>query len=200
MSYTGSAFKALIATHLNRSDLTGLIPTFCALAVKELEDSCLWFLLASGTVSTTAATKYVALPTGFIKEVKDGLQNVSGAPLTKETWAEIDHWQRYSAGTGEPSFYAIADKFYFYPIPDATYALPIQYYKSLGFPGDALTNAWTDDVWDLTFWATLKQAWVYLQNPNEQGKCEIQIAKRMIQYKGRSGKNTGRGTVRYREF
>lgn len=200
MAYTGTQFKALIATHLNRVDLTSLIPTFCALAVKELEDSCLWFQLASTTVSTTNAVKYVALPSGFIKEVKDGLQNVSGAPLDKETWAVVDHWQRYSGGTGEPQFYAIADKFYFYPIPNGVYAQPLQYYKSLGFPADGVSNAWTDDVWDATFWATLKQAWIYLQNPTEQLKCDAEIRRRMIQYKSRSGKNTGRGTVRYREF
>lgn len=200
MSFTGTQFKALIATHLNRGDLTTLIVTFCSLAVKDLEDSCLWFLLATTTVPTVASTKYAALPAGFIKEVADGFQDTSGTPLMKETWARVDHWQRYSAGTGQPDYYAIADKFYFYPIPDAIYALPIQYYKSLGFPGDSATNAWTDDVWDLTLWATLKQAWIYLQNPNEQAKCEVEIAKRMRKYKSRSGSNTGRGTVRYREF
>src|SRR5574340_1205677 len=196
MSYTGTQFKALIATHLDRSDLTALIPTFCALAVQELEDNCLWFQLAATTVPTVNATDYAAFPTGFIKEVKDGFRDTAGVALIKETWATVDYWQTYSKGTGLPDYYAVADKFYFYPIPNAIYALPIQYYKSLGFPGDALTNAWTNEVWDLTFWATMKQAWNYLDNPQNQAKCEREIAKRLMAYKSRSGHNTGKGRVK----
>jgi hypothetical protein len=194
------AFKAMIATHLDRLDLTSQIVTFCDLAVQELEDYCLWFQLTSTTVPTVASTKYASLPTGFIKEVKEGLQNTSGAPLMKESWAEVDHWQRFNAGSGEPTYYAIADKFYFYPIPNAIYALPLQFYKRMGFPIDGESNDWVDEVWDLTFWAAMKQAWIYLQNPTEQAKAEIEMTRRLVKYKGRSGKNTGRGTVRYREF
>jgi hypothetical protein len=198
MSYTAAAFQAMVATLLNRADQTSNIATFCALAVQELENTDFWFLLTSGTVSTANAVKYAALPTGFIREVKDGVLNTSGMPLAKETWAEIDNRQR-TGGVGEPASYAIADKFYFYPIPNAVYALPLLYYKSLGFPSST-ANAWTDTVWDLTLWETLRQAWLYLKNPQEVAACEIEVSRRMAKYKSRSGKLTGRGTVRYKEF
>ena len=200
MSYTGTTFQALIAAHLDRDDLTTKIATFCALAVQELEDNCFWFQLAATTVSTANATDYAAFPTGFIKEVKDGFRDTAGVSLRKETWEQIDYWQTYSKGTGLPDYYAVADKFYFYPIPDAIYAMPLQYYKSIGFPGASATNAWTDTVWDLTFWATMKQAWNYLDNQANQIKCEREISKRLMEYKSRSGKLTGKGTVKYRDF
>jgi hypothetical protein len=200
MSYTGTEFKTLIGTQLNRADLTTLIPTFCDLAIKQLEEHCLWFQLASITVSTTAATKYVALPSGFLKVVLNGFRDTSGTPLIKTDWATLDYWQTYSAGTGEPDYYAIADKFYFYSIPDATYALPLQYYKSLGFPADGSSNSWTDDVWDMTMWETLKQAWLYLDNTKNQVKCEQEMTKCLNRYKSRSGKLTGKGSVTYRDF
>lgn len=199
MSYTAADFKALVATLLNRTDQTTNIATFCALAVQELENTDFWFLQTSSTVSTANATGYAALPTGFLREVKDGLRDTDGRPLYKESFAQIDEWQRTSASTGEPSHYAIADKFYFYPIPDAVYALPLLYYKSLGFPSST-ANAWTDTVWDLTLWETLKQAWLYLKNPQEVAAAEMEKVKRLAQYKHRSGKLTGRGTVRYKEF
>lgn len=199
MSYTASAFQALVATHLNRVDLTSQIATFCAMAVQELEDHCFWFQLTSTTVSTANATDYTALPTGFIREVKDGVRDTAGKPLLKETWEQVDNWQHYSKGTGLPQYYAIADKFFWYPIPNATYAMPLLYYQSLGFPTSTV-NAWTDQVWDLTFFTTMAQAWFYLGNVTEQQKCEAQKAILLARYKSRSGKLTGRGTVRYKEF
>lgn len=196
----GDTLRANIATHLNRTDLTSQIATFCTLAVAELEDSCFWFQLASTTVTTAAAVGYVALPTGFIKEVKDGFRDTSGVSLEKKDWATIDQWQRYSAGAGEPAHYAVADKFYLYSIPDAIYALPLQYYKKLGFPSGGFDNAWTTDVWDLTFWCALKHAWIYMDNPTNQSKCEKEMIKCLSKYKSRSGKITGKGRVTYREF
>lgn len=200
MSYNGAQFKALVATHLNRSDLTSLIATFCALAVQKLERECLWFQLTSSTLSTTVAVKYVALPTDFVREIKDGVRDTSGYPLVKETWEQIDYWQRRNADTGEPDYYAIADKFYFYPIPNTTYALPIQYHKSLGFPGDSVSNAWTNEAWDLTLWATLEEAWLYLNNQEEMTKAQTQKWQRLAEIRSLSGKHTGTGQIVYRDW
>ena len=199
MSYTGTTFKALIAAHLNRDDLSNQIATFCELAVKKLERERFWFQMTSTTVATTAAQTYLSLPSGFIQEIIDGFRDTSGRSLKKETWAQVDYWQRRSAGTGEPDYYAIADKFYFYPIPNATYSLVLQYYKSLGFP-TTLTNAWTDDAWDLTFWATMEEAWNYLGNQEELVKAIMQKNLRLAELRSLSGKHVSKGQVRYRNF
>jgi hypothetical protein len=196
----GDILRARIATHLNRTDLTTHIGTFCDLAVRELETNCLWFQLTSATVLTVASQGYAALPLGFIKEVKDGFRDTSGTPLVKTDWATLDYWQTYSGGTDEPDYYAIADKIYFYSIPNAVYSLPMQYYRRLGFPSAGFDNSWTDEVWDLTFWTALKHAWIYLRNIEEQGKCEKEIVKCLARYRKHSGKMTGKGSVTYREF
>jgi len=200
---TGAAFKTAILTHVNRSGdtvLTAVIPTLCDLAVKELQKHGFWFQLTSTTVSTAAATKYAALPTGFVREVLNGFRTVGGTALDKRTWAEVDYWQRSSAGTGEPDYFAIADKFYFYPIPDAIYALPLQYYTALAFPGDSASNAWTDDVWDLTFYSVLELVWDYLGNQEEKAKAMAHKGKLLAQARALSGKHVSTGRVTYRDW
>lgn len=196
----GADFKSAIATYFNRSDLTSMIVTCAALAVKKLERERFWFQLTSSTVSTTATTEYVAYPSDFLDLVEDGLKDTSGTALLKTDWATLDHWIRYSAGTGEPDWFALADKIYLYPIPDAIYALPIQYVKTLGFPGDALDNYWTDEVYDLTYWATIEELWKYLRNPNEETKARAQKLLILKDVRSMSGKLTGTGRVEYQDY
>jgi len=200
MSYTGTTFKALVATLLDRTDLTTSIVTWCGQAVKELEEECFWFQLASTTVSTADGVGYASLPTGFLRELKDGFRDTDGDALIKESWSRVDYWQKFDTSEAEPEWYAIADKFYFFHIPDSIYALPLQYYKSLGFPADGVSNAWTDEVWDLTLHTVMEKAWSYLNNTSETAKSVNEKILALNRYRSRSGKLTGRGTVRYRDW
>lgn len=196
----GTDFKTSIATYFNRDDLTSQIATAAALAVKKLERNKFWFQLASTTIACSSGVSYASMPSGFIDVIYEGFKDTNGRSLKKSDWATLDTWITYSGGTGEPNNFAIADKFYFYPIPDSTYALPLQYYKSLGFPGDTSSNAWTDTVYDLTYWATIEEVWRYLRNTQEQMKAEQQKNTVLRQVKSQSGKLTGKGRVEYKEF
>lgn len=196
----GSTFKTMVATHLNRDDMTAIIATCCDLAVKKLERECLWFQMSSTSVATAASTGSAALPSGFIRELKDGFRDTSGVALKKEKWSKIDYWQRYSAGGGEPDHYAIADKFYFYPIPDTIYALPLQYYKSLGFPANDASNAWTDQVYDLTFWQALEEIWRHIGDDAEMLKARAMKTEILRDVGSQSGRLVGVGRVEYKEY
>lgn len=197
---TGSAFKTMVANHLNRTDLTSIIATMSAVAVKKLEREGFWFQQSSTTVTTTSGTSTVNYPSDFIMELIDGFKDTGGSPLIKSDLATVDAWIRYSASSGLPSWYAMSDKIYLYPIPDAAYALSLLYIKSLGFPGDSSTNAWTDAAYDLTFWATIEETWRYLRNMEEQQKAMAQKLLVLKDIRGQSGRLTGTGQVEYRDY
>jgi hypothetical protein len=196
----GAALKTMIEGHFNRTDLTSVVASMAAVAVKKLERDGYWFQQASTTVATTPGTSYVSYPSDFVMEMQDGLKDTSGNSLLKTDFTTIDQWIRYSAGSGLPSYYALADKIYLYPIPDATYNLPILYQKSLGFPADTSSNAWSVDAYDVTFWATVEEVWRYLRNTEEEAKARVQKGLLLKDLRHQSGRITGTGQVVYRDF
>lgn len=196
----GAEFKSMIATYLNRTDMTSMIATASALAVKKLEREGLHLQYTSTTLTTTNAQSYLSYPSGFLLELFDGLKDSSGSSLLKTDWATLDHWIRHSAGKGEPDWYALADKIYFYPIPDAAYTLTIQYIKALGFPGDSTSNCWTDQYYDATYWATIEEMWKHLRNTDEEVKAKTQKLLVLKDLKSMTGKLVGTGQVQYRDY
>lgn len=196
---TGSAFKTMVASHFNRSDLTNVIATMAAMAVVKLEREKFWFQLASTTIAVTAGSSAISYPSDFVDEVQDGYKDSDGNPLTKEDWAQVDHWQKYSGDTAsKPAYYALGASIHPYPMGADTQTM--QYYKSLGFPADTSSNAWTTTVYDLTFWMTIEQVWHYLRNTEEETKAKANRLIALADARSLSGRLTGIGRVEYQEF
>ena len=208
--YTGAQFKAAVATHLNRTDLTVLIPDFCNLAVKELEKKKLWFQLAHQTAVPTAANvEYSSLPADFLFEIEKEIGETLLMPptnynLTKLPYPEIVYYQTAGTTHEKPYYFAITDRIDWYPIPDQAYTLTnapqMSYYKHLGFPDDALYNAWTDEVWDLTFWAVIAEASRYLENESMLMKAMERREKKLSEYLNQHGLRQAVGRVRLTRF
>lgn len=203
-----SAFKALVADHINRSDLTTQIGTFATLAIQKLAREQLYFLQTNGTLTTAASTTYVALPTDFVQEAKIGprdsnqsaVMDANGKWLERTAVDDLLEYQVASAGTGLPTRYCIANnRVEFYPIPDAIYNLKLYYFKLLGAPADGAENAWTTTAYDVLFFATLSEAWDFLGNTNELLKAEQKKEKLLNKLKSISGKLLGSGQVKYNE-
>lgn len=196
---TGTAFKTMVASVLNRTDMTNIIATMSAVAVKKLEREKFWFQYASTSLAATAAQTSVSYPSDFLFEVADGLNDSAGVPLEKKDLATLTHWQVYSPSTGSKNaYYAMADAIYLYPNQASTNTM--RYIKSLGFPADTSSNAWTDTVYDLTMWATVEEVWRYLRNTEEQSKAQAQKLLILKDIRYQSGQIVGTGRVEYQEF
>lgn len=205
--YTGATFKTLVANHLNRTDLTSLIPDFCALAIKELEKKKLWFqLVHQATLPTVANTGYSDLPTDFLFEIEKEIGESMVMPPTNYTLTKMDYpsiiYYQSAQGTPEqePYYFAIMDKVYWYPIPNAIYNVKFSYYKHLAFPADGVGNDWTDTVWDMTFWAAIEEAWRYLGNPGEMAAARERKDKKMGEYLNQFGQRQAVGRIRLTSF
>jgi hypothetical protein len=204
-TYTGTQFKTLIANHLNRSDLTTTIPDFCALAAESLDKEGLWFQFAATTINTVAHTGYVSLPTDFVKEIEKEVGETLRGPtvgysLTKMGYPDLDYFQKAGYTEDQPYYFAIVDKIYLYPIPDQVYALTFAYYKSLGFPADGASNAWTVAAWDITFENVMEEAWRYLGNDSEMMKAAARKNKKLGKLKNISGLRQATGKIRATRF
>lgn len=201
---SAGVFKTLIATMLNRSDLTDQISTFCDMAVKTLEREKLWFQIENTTIPTVAAQSYVALPTDFVaqidKEIGEGLLGSSGQALKPLSYSDLIYLRTANTTQGEPYYYCIADQIELSPTPDVIYTLTFSYYKSLGFPGSGLYNAWTNEAWDLTYWAVLEEAWRYMGNTEEMQKAAVMKIKRLGELRNEGGQRLQTGVIRATRF
>jgi hypothetical protein len=196
-----ATFKTRIADHLNRTDLTSQIPNFVTLAIKRLEKEKLYFQQEFATVATVASTAYASLPTDFLQDIRDGLIDSNGTPITKANWKTVMADQA-AGNTGEPKYYCVMKgRIYFMSIPDAIYSYRFLYYKSLtALSLDADTNDWLSTAWDATFHATLCEAWKYLNNDGEIQKEYANMQEKLMPLRSISGKITGSGTIAYREY
>lgn len=153
MSTLGTV-KANISTLLRRTDLDSEIAIAVARAIQHYErETFIFNETRSTSLTTTANTKTVTLPTDFVRvdklmiTVNNAVYAVLPAP---GGIGELETLYFSSSNTGPPSRYAIyATAFYFYPIPDATYTLTLDYVKRLAALGDSDSNAWTTDAEDL---------------------------------------------------
>ena len=151
MSITNyTQLKTAIADFLNRDDLTAVVPTFISLAEAQMvRDIRHW--RQEKRVETDLNEQYENLPTDFIEF--QGLSLGDGTRLELLSVADMQDRKRRSQGAGKPLYFRMtADQIEFYPAPDGTYTLSLQYY--------ARTPALTDA--DPTNWILVYAPDVYL--------------------------------------
>jgi len=147
---TYDELKSSIADFLNRDDLTPVIPTFIALAEAQMDrDIRHW--RQEKRVETTLDEQYENLPTDFIEWQDVSLSDGTGLQLI--SMAEMQDRKGRSLEAGKPLYFrSTADQLEFYPAPDQSYTLSLQYF--------ARTPALTDA--DPTNWVLVYAPDVYL--------------------------------------
>lgn len=139
-SYTD--LLASVASWMNRTDLTSVIPDFVTIAESRIaRDLRLRNQLTSGTLTTSTTTRSVALPTGFLEFAS---VNIDGTPDTICTYVTPEHLDaKYPQDgySGKPIVYAIEGGFIqFGPTPDAAYTVNVDYFTRFGALASSSTN------------------------------------------------------------
>lgn len=131
---TYSDLLASVATWLNRSDLTAVIPDFVTLAEGRIaRDLRLRKQVVTTTLTSVAGTQTVALPSDFLEAENITLSGTSPPGAMSIVTPEIlDRKFPDAYVTGQPQVYAIiADTIAFGPTPDAAYPVRLAYYQRL---------------------------------------------------------------------
>lgn len=125
---------ASVATWLNRTDLTSVIPDFVTLAEERIaRDLRIRRQVVNTTLSTVAGTQTVTLPSDFLEIENIGLSSTSPPAALSVVTPEIMD-RRFPSGyaTGQPAVYCLlGDTIQFGPTPDAAYTVSLDYYQRL---------------------------------------------------------------------
>lgn len=159
--------QASVAAWLNRSDLTGVIPDFIAIAESAISrDLRLRKQIVSSTLTTTAGVRGVNLPSDWLE-----FENVSVAtsPERQLSYATVEQMELlypdYGGETRSPSLYTIeGDQIMFGPTPDAAYTVNILYYARFAALSTASTNWLLTNHPSVYLYAALEQACLYCKD------------------------------------
>jgi len=167
---TFSGLKTSVADWLDRSDLTTNIPDFITLAEARISrDLRIRAMEIRSTATTTADSRYISLPLGYLQ-----MRNIqlNTNPITPLEFISLEMLDRmYGSNTsGKPVAYSIVgDEIQLAPIPDSEYTIEMAYYKKFTTLGDGtegtLTTHWlTENAPDVLLYASLLEAEPFLQN------------------------------------
>ena len=142
---TYSDLKAAVASWLNRSDLTSVIPDFITLAESRIaRDLRIRRQVTTATLSTVANDQAVTLPADFLEMENITLSSTSPpASLAVVTPEILD--RKYPPGyqTGQPEVYTIVgDELRLGRTPDAVYTISMDYYARFAALSDANPTNW----------------------------------------------------------
>lgn len=141
---TYSNLQTAIATLLNRSDLTSVIPDWIALAEAEMRRR-LRTRRATGRSTATLTSQYIAVPSDFGGPIAIVLTGTSPKYLLEfaEPSKMLEVQQGNFTGTGQPRWYSVVgENLEFMPSPDASYALEMTYWKGLAALSVSNTTNW----------------------------------------------------------
>ena len=150
-----ATLKSRIATEIHRSSATADIAYAIADAVAEYQTHRFAFNQVSATFSTTAGTEYYGvsvIPTDIAQI--DSLRITANGRTTviePRNWAEIDSISTTTSAQSRPIVWAwYKEQIRFYPVPDGTYTVHINYLQKLDVPSnDGASNAWTEEAEEL---------------------------------------------------
>lgn len=123
-----------VASWLNRTDLTAVIPDFITLAEERIaRDLRIRKQVITTTLSTVANTQTVTLPSDFLEIENISLTSTNPPGGLSVVTPEIMD-RKYPAGyqSGQPVVYALlGDTIQFGPTPDGVYTVSLDYYQRL---------------------------------------------------------------------
>lgn len=162
---TYAELKSAIADFLNRDDLTSVIPTFISLAEASINrDIRHW--RQEKRVEATLDEQYENFPIDFM-EIQE-LSLTDGTRLEMVSTAFMQDRKQESISAGKPQYFRVsADQFEFYPAPDASYGMSMQYYaRTPALSDESPTNWILTYAPDAYLYGALAQAAPYLAEDN----------------------------------
>lgn len=167
-----SQLKSNIADFLNRTDLTGVIPTFIELAEAQMERALRTRQMVERSTASID-TQYSAVPADFL-EAKT-LKITGTTPIqpvefvTPQQMDDMDSFRPNS--TGIPKYFTIiGNQIRVNPIPDSTYTAELTYTAKLQKLSDSVTTNWLlTSSPDAYLYGALMQAAPYLKDDERVG-------------------------------
>lgn len=189
-----SDLQTVIATWLDRSDLTTYIPDFITLAEETIYRT-LRVPAMEKALDLTIASGVIAVPTDYL-DLKSAYLNASPTTPLERTSVENLYVNYPRAGTsGKPLYIAReGSNFVFGPYPDSNYNIKgIYYYRPAALSGTNTSNFLTTDYPSLLLFGSLVQAKGFLfDDPRipiwdglfRQAMAETQLAGRREKMSG----------------
>lgn len=157
---------ASVANWMNRTDLTTVIPDFVTIAEGRISrDLRLRKQITTTTLTGSASTRNVALPTDWLE-----FENVSldGTPETPLKYVTIEHMDaKYPEGgfSGKPFVFTIeGDNMLLGPMPDAVYIVNAIYYARFPALATSGTNWLLTNHPSIYLYSCLREAAAYTMN------------------------------------
>jgi hypothetical protein len=168
---TYSDLLASVASWMNRTDLTSVIPDFVTIAESKIaRDMRLRAQITTSTLTTPSdGTRTTALPTDWLE-----FENVSiaGTPETPCQYVNVEHMDvKYPIGgnSGRPYVYSIeGPNILFGPVPDAAYTVNIMYYARFPALATNSTNWLMTNHPNIYLYACLREACFFTKKGAEQ--------------------------------
>lgn len=166
MSWSYTDLQAKIATWLNRTDLSAVIPDFVLLAeaqfVRELR---LRKQITSATLTTVAGTRGVSLPADWLEFENVSLLTSPERQLSYGTVEQLDAVYPNNSVTDKPTLYTIeGDQILFAPTPDSAYPVSVLYYAAFPALSTSGSNWLLVNHPAVYLYASLVQACMYLKD------------------------------------
>ena len=176
-TYTG--LQASIADYIKRTDLGAVIPDFIVLAEARIaRELRLRSQVTSTTLTATAGSQAVALPTGWLECENVG---IGGSDPVNLVYANIEYLDsKYPDGyfTGKPSVYSIEQSnLLLGPTPDVAYAISLLYYKRYDPLSVTPTNYLLTTHPSIYLFAALAEACVYTLDTDRVTMWEAKYKK-----------------------
>ena len=161
-----SELKTAIASWLDRTDLTDIIPDFIALAeTRHKRDFKIRRMETRVTANTIDGSEFYTLPDDYVAMRNIKLNTDPKTPLEFLTPEIMD---RLNAGSsrGTPKAYTIkGNNIEIRPLPDGVYEIEVSYYKHFAALSDSnTTNDMLTHHPDVYLYGSLVEAEPYLQN------------------------------------
>lgn len=161
---------ASVASWMDRTDLTAVVPDFVTLAEARIaRDLRIRKQIRTATLTTTAGVQGVTIPSDYLEIENITLTSTSPpASLAVVTPEILDRKFPLSYQTGQPQVYALlGDSINFGPTPDAAYSVSVDYYARLAALSVTPTN-WLLTNHPMVYLAgALCEGWLYLQDADK---------------------------------
>jgi hypothetical protein len=161
-----SDLLASVASWMNRTDLTAVIPDFVAIAEGRIaNDLRIRQQITSSTLTTVAGTQTVTLPTDYLEFENVAIDGTPETPCQVATKEHID--ANYPAGgaSGRPVVFTIVgNSILFGPTPDAVYTVNIDYYGRFDPLSVAPSNGLLTYQPNLYLYACLREAALFVRD------------------------------------
>jgi len=142
-----SQLKTAVADFLNRDDLTSVIPTFIALAEKQMQKEIRHHRMmrrSEGQIDS----RYSPLPPTWLETIRLHVSGIESYRLELTSLDDMLQLREENGGvTGRPTHYAhFGENIEIFPTPDGAYDIELMYYEKIPALSDSNTSNWLLEV------------------------------------------------------